>query len=218
MSAKKTAWVVFLLVAAVIVIIYLARTMAPAAQTQADPEPTDTALGQHPAPAQVDKTNGFAQPYPDGPQAPEQHTPVQYPRQTIASPPTQRPDAEDPAAVAKAFLTVYNSRDSESDRSWRATTKPWLTPELAQKLPTVPNGALEGKAPTSVGKVQIKDNVKDWGVDTPLRWSHQVEVTLHTQDQGTYLLDYRVRAQLTDQGWRINAAPLDSWHRIELEK
>lgn len=186
-----------------------------AATTEATPD----------SPAGVDRANGFAQVSPDADQAPPatpdaaqasgQPTPAQAERQEITAPPAPTPDTQDPAAVASAFLTVYNSRTSETDESWKETTQAWLVPDLVTQLPLVPNGALEGKTPAAVRTVEVGKNVEDWGIDTPLRWAHHVQVTVDTQDQGTYLLEYRLRAQLTDQGWLINASPLDSWQRVE---
>lgn len=213
MTAKRTAWAAFLIAAAVIVVVYLFKTAPPAADTHVSSE--QSAQPRAVTSAEVDDANGFAQPSPDAPQAPEGATPMQYDRQTITSAPTPTPSPEDPEAVAKAFLTVYNTRASETDKTWRTGTQQWLTPELAQQLPDTPNGAVQGKAPTAVEKIEVKGNVAEWGRDTPLRWAHHVNVTVATQDQGTYLVEYRVRAQLTEQGWLLNAVPLDSWQRIE---
>lgn len=246
MTAKKAAWTAFLVCAALILAFYYLQVSAQtSAQTSAQaPASTQAAEGgaaaedagtdtggdrggdgqpeatgsESDSPAGVDRANGFAQPYPDAPQAPEASDPAppkQYERQEITAPSVPAPDTQDPAAVAGAFLTVYNSRASETDQTWQETVQPWLTPDLAQQMPAVTNGALTGKTPTSVSAIEVGDNVEEWGTDTPLRWARYVQVTMGTQDQGTYLLEYRVRAQLTDQGWLINAAPLDSWQRVE---
>lgn len=231
MTAKKAAWTAFLVAAALILVFYFLQyprtvqtsdTGAPAqtSETAEAPRPQaaqspETLQSESDSPAGVDRGNGFAQPSPDAPQAPELATPMQYERQEITAPPIPAPDTQDPEAVASAFLTVYNSRAGETDKSWQDTAQPWLTPDLAQQLPLVTNGALTGKTPTAVGEIEIGENVEDWGTDTPLRWSHHVQVTVNTQDQGSYVLEYRIRSQLTDQGWLINAAPLDSWQRVE---
>lgn len=219
MSAKKAAWATFAVVAALILAVYFAG-QNPATEAGADSDAT--AGAQDPAPSasasasETDLGNGFSQLYPDAPQAPVQPTAVQYERQEITAPvvPAEL-DTEDVAAVTRAFLTFYNSRESETDTSWQETVSPWLVPDLAAQLPTLTNGALEGKAPVAVSAVEIGENVKDWGVDTPLRWSRHVQVIVDTQDQGSYALSYRVQAQLTDQGWLINTATLDSWQRVE---
>lgn len=166
------------------------------------------------SPAGIDRGNGFAQGFPDADQAPVQPELAQYERHTITFPPAPTPDTQDPAAVAEAFLTVYNSRSSESDDTWQEDTQAWLVPDLAAQLQVVTNGALEGKTPAAVRAVQVGENVTEWGIDTPLRWAHHVQVIVDTQDQGSYALDYRVRSQLTEQGWLINAAPLDGWQRV----
>jgi hypothetical protein len=223
MTAKRTAWAAFLVAAALIVAVHFLRTPLPAPDAAAEQQQSETVQGPQsgvagsgsPTPgSEVDRSNGFAQPFPDHAQAPETAGPRQYERQTIAPPSVPEPDENDPAAVAEAFLTVYNTRSAETDKSWQETVPQWLTPDLAQQLPGVSNGALEGKAPTAVSAVAIKGNVEDWGPDTPLRWAHHADVTMYTQDNGTYVLAFRVRSQLTDQGWLINAVPLDSWHRI----
>ena len=221
MSAKKVAWAAFAVVAALILAAYFVG-QNPATEAGADSD--STAGTQDPAPAPsasasapvTDLGNGFSQLYPDAPQAPVQPSAVQYERQEITAPalPAEL-DTEDAAAVTRVFLTFYNSRESETDTSWQETVSPWLVPDLAAQLPTLTNGALEGKAPAAVSAVEIGENVKDWGVDTPLRWSRHVQVIVDTQDQGSYALSYRVQAQLTDQGWLINTATLDSWQRVE---
>ncbi|MBG6184732.1 hypothetical protein IWX65_002710 [Arthrobacter sp. CAN_A214] len=234
MTAKKAAWMAFAIGAVLILAFYfLQNTQGASQQAGAGAQTSPAAADQKQAaaedasdatataeptldsPAGVDRGNGFAQASPDAAQAPVQPTPAQYERQEITAPPVPTPDMQDPAAVAGAFLTVYNSRTSETDESWKGTTEPWLVPDLAAQLPLVPNGALEGKTPAAVRTVEVGENVEDWGIDTPLRWAHHVQVTVDTQDQGSYLLEYRLRSQLTDQGWLINAAPLDSWQRVK---
>ena len=218
MNAKKAAWAAVAVAAALILAFYFTNQNA---GTQAGPESDKNSGSQNPAPeaspspAVTDRGNGFSQPSPDAPQAPVQPTPVQYDRQEITAPSSPDPDPQDAAEVTRAFMTVYNYRESETDKSWQETAKPWLVPDLAAQLPTLTNGALEGKAPAAVSKVEIGENIKDWGIDTPLRWSRHVQVTTDTQDHGTYRLSYRVQAQLTDQGWLINSAQLDSWQRVE---
>ena len=217
----------------------------PAAAAQEQTEEAGDAAGVSAAteatpdsPAGVDRANGFAQAFPDADQAPPatqpatqdapatpgadqaplatpEPTPAQVERSEITMPPLPVPDMQDPAAVAGAFLTVYNSRTGETDENWKATTEPWLVPDLVTQLPLVPNGALEGKTPAAVRTVEVGENVEEWGIDTPLRWAHHVQVTVDTQDQGTFLLENRLRSQLTDQGWLINAAPLDTWQKVE---
>lgn len=245
MTAKKAAWTAFVVGAVLILAFYflqsaqgsstLAGSGAPTsptapAQEQADAEDQDasdttaTAQPTVDSPAGVDRANGFAQVSPDADQAPPappdatqaaQPTPAPSERRKITAPPVPTPDMQDPAAVASAFLTVYNSRTAETDEEWKDITEPWLVPDLAAQLPLVPNGALEGKTPAAVRTVKVGENVEHWGIDTPLRWAHHVQVTVDTQDQGSYLLEYRLRSQLTDQGWLINAAPLDSWQKVE---
>lgn len=223
MTAKSTAWAAFLVAAALIVAVHFLRTPPPApdaaaeqqSETAQSPQSSLEGSDSPTSASEVDRANGFAQPSPDHAQAPETAGPRQYERQTIVPPSVPEPDENDPAAVAEAFLTVYNTRSAETDKSWQETVPQWLTPDLAQQLPSVSNGALEGKTPTAVRAVAIKGNVEDWGPDTPLRWAHHADVTVDTQDDGTYVLAFRVRSQLTDQGWLINAAPLDNWHRID---
>lgn len=220
MTIKKTALIVFAVAAVVILAIYYFQSTAqrtnagPSTETTASVEKPKTAQGGSQSPDTVDQANGFSQPSPDADQATELATPLQYKKQTITAPAMPKPDMQKPATVAQAFLTIYNSRSSDTDVSWQETVKPWLTPDLAEKLPTVPNGSLTGKAPAAVTAVKVGDQVKDWGIDTPLRWSHNMQVTMATQDQGTYTINYRVQAQLTDQGWLVNTAKLDTWQRV----
>jgi hypothetical protein len=245
MTAAKAAWTAFAIGAILILTFYAlqnvpqnvqstaqdagagVQTSAAAEEQARDETEAQAAATTEPtldSPAGVDRANGFAQVSPDADQAPPatpdtdasgQPTAAPVERKEITMPPVPTPDVQDPAAVAGAFLTVYNSRMSETDESWESATEPWLVPDLITQLPLVPNGALEGKTPAAVRTVEVGENVADWGIDTPLRWGHHVQVTVDTEDQGTYLLEYRLRAQLTDQGWLINAAPLDSWQRVE---
>jgi hypothetical protein len=244
MTARKAAWMAFAIGAVLILAFYFlqntqgtstqAESSAPTSSTatveeQAEAGTVDATTEPTPdSPAGVDRANSFAQVSPDADQAPPA-TPPATPdaeaagqpiaapveRQKITMPPVPTPDTQDPVAVVGAFLTIYNSRTSETDESWKSVTEPWLVPDLVTQLPLVPNGAVEGKTPAAVRTVEVGENVSEWGIDTPLRWGHHVQVTVDTEDQGTYLLEYRVRAQLTDQGWLINAAPLDSWQKVQ---
>lgn len=221
MTVKKALWTVFAVAAAIIVVVYFSQTTGqssnaePTPETSATPKAQSTPQGPNPTPAEVDRGNGFSQLYPDADQAPEQADEKKYEHKEIKPPTVPAVDPQKPDTVAQAFLTVYNSRSSETDQSWQETVKPWITPDLAEKLPTVTNGSLTDKTPAAVTTAKVGEHVNDWGADTPLRWSHQIQVTMDTQDHGTYLIDYRVQAQLTDQGWLINTAKLDTWQRVE---
>lgn len=221
MTIKKAFWAVFAVAAAVIVVIFFVQNTAPKTGAESSPETSAAAQAQgtaqsvSTAPAAVDEINGFSQTNPDAAQAPDLATEKQFERKNITAPSVPAVDLQKPASVTEAFLTVYNSRENETDQSWKETITPWVTPDLAEKLSAATNDALAGKTPAAVSAVKVGEHVSDWGSDTPLRWSHQVQVTVDTQDNGTYKLDYRVQAQLTDQGWLVNTAKLDTWNRVE---
>lgn len=220
MTIKKALWAVFAVAAAVIIVIFFVQNTAPKTNAGTSP-PTATAAqaqstpqGVSATPAEVDQANGFSQLYPDAEQAPELGTDKAYEHKNIKAPSVPAVDVQKPASVTEAFLTVYNSREGETDQSWQEKIKPWVTPDLSEELSEASNDALAGKTPAAVSAVKVGKHVADWGSDTPLRWSHHVEVTVDTQDNGTYLLQYRMQAQLTDQGWLVNTVKLDAWNRV----
>lgn len=154
------------------------------------------------------------QPHPDHPQAPVAAEGHSYDPQQIEQPKIPDPDRQDPASVANAFLIAYNSRTDEKDTGWEETVEPWVTEGLNQELDTDGNKALEEKYPTAVKKVEVGDQIKDMGVDTPVRWSHRAKVTVATEHEGTYAITFKVREQLTESGWKLNTAAVDSWKRV----
>lgn len=227
MSAKKIAWVVGGILAVIVLLTFLARTApteepapndsSPSATAQKRERTEETTTSPAASTPPPGEDNAFVDPDPTGPQAVEQPTGVAptHKHQNVVQPKTPTPDQQDPEAVAKAWLTIFNSRTSEQDQGWKTTGKPWLTEPMLQGAADMGNQGLKGRYPAAVSKIEVKEPVEAWGPDTPIRWAHYVEVTVKTEDHGTMLLKYRIREQLAEQGWMINASPLDSWQTLQ---
>lgn len=151
----------------------------------------------------------------DHPQAPEISDPSLQPRtetsRSVEPAATPSVDTNKPSSVAEGFMIAYNSQQSGDDDTWEEKTKKWAQPELIEALSRKKDGPLSELSPTAATSVEVKGNVSEWGRDTPLRWAHHLTVTVDTSTDGTYLIDYRVRAYKTDSGWVVNSASVESW-------
>lgn len=151
----------------------------------------------------------------DHPQAPDVSDPSLQPRtetsKSVGPAADPHVDTAKPDSVAEGFMIAYNSQQSANDDTWEKKTKKWAQPELIDALSGKKDTALAGLYPTAATSVDIKDNVSEWGRDTPVRWAHHLTVTVDTATDGTYLIDYRVRVLKTDSGWIVNSASVESW-------
>lgn len=179
-----------------------AEATAPTHTSQAITQPTATPTD-----------NGITITYPDTDQAPERPTTTPtYTHQTITQPtPTENLDRNNPEAVAREVITLYTSRTSHTDTTYQDQIRPLITDNLAQEIgphlpPFDPN-----TYPIAIQEVHLGDNIKEWGIDTPARYSHYATATINTATHGTYTLNYRTAAIKTPTGWTITDLTIDSW-------
>lgn len=220
MTMKRSLWIIAGVIAVILAVTFIGQISPQTKKSQPSDQSSSEDAGQSkeassPTQTPQDPDNKFAAPNPDHAQAPSSYQPAGHDHQEITEPKTPTPDQQDAGQVAEAWLTVFHSRKDHIDDSWQKTGKNWVTPDMMNAAKQMDNGAIEGKTPTAVSKVEIKGNVEDWGIDTPVRWAHYVEVTVKTADDGDLVVKTRVRQQLTDQGWRINASTIDSWQAVK---
>ncbi|WP_237189260.1 hypothetical protein [Rothia nasimurium] len=135
-----------------------------------------------------------------------------YTHQTITQPtPTENLDRNNPEAVAREVITLYTSRTAHTDTTYQDQIRPLITDNLAQEIgphlpPFDPN-----TYPIAIQEVHLGDNIKEWGIDTPARYSHYATATINTATHGTYTLNYRTAAIKTPTGWTITDLTIDSW-------
>lgn len=183
-------------------------------QTQA---PTTTPATHDPAiptAAPTTTDNGISIAYPDADQAPERPTTTpSYLTQEITQPtPTQNLDRTNPEATATEVLTLYTSRTSNTDTTYQDQINSLITEDLAQEIYAAPLPAFTNSYPIAVQDVTIGENIKEWGTDTPARYSHYATTTVATATHGNYQLNYRIAAINTPNGWTITDLSLDSWN------
>lgn len=159
--------------------------------------------------------NGIRVPYQDAPQAVEQETATPtYTHQNITQPtPKKDLDTNDPKAVTTEAITLYTSRTSAEDKNYQKQLKPITTEELAAELKQIRLKPFDGQYPVAVKEVTLGANIKDWGIDTPSRYSHYATATVATEKNGTYELNYRIAAAKTKDGWKVTDLALDTWSK-----
>lgn len=168
------------------------------------------------ASSQVPTDNGIKIAYPDAPQAPGTPEPAPtYSAQTITQPtPNPHLDRQDAQAVAKEAITLFSSRTSPTDDTYKKQLEPLTTEELHDELSAMPMSIFTDKYPAAVKDVSINENIKEWGIDTPARYSHYATAQIATQNSGTLEVQYRVAAIKMEQGWTITDLAVDSYKII----
>lgn len=160
--------------------------------------------------------NGIDIAYGDADQAAERPTETPtYQEQTITQPtPVADLDRDNAKAVAAEAITLYTSRTSATDTTYQGQLKPITTEALQNEIFTIRLKAFDGKYPIAVEKVTLGENIAEWGVDTPARYSHYATAIVNTQDSGSFEVQYRVAASKTPKGWTVTDLAVDSWKRI----
>lgn len=160
--------------------------------------------------------NGIDIAYGDADQAAERPTETPtYQHQDIKQPTPQADlDRDNAQAVATEAITLYTSRTSATDTTYQNQLKPITTEALQNEIFTIRLKAFDGKYPIAVEKVNLGENIAEWGVDTPARYSHYATARVKTQDDGTFEVHYRVAATKTKNGWTVTDLAVDSWKRL----
>ncbi|PPH34150.1 hypothetical protein [Rathayibacter rathayi] len=123
-------------------------------------------------------------------------------------------NAQDAASVAQTWATTYFTRPEASSIAWKKILDPYLDGALVDQLDSVTfegNGPLVGKTPTSVTDVGLHDASQGAGIDTPVRWSRNADITVHASDGTTVVLSYALELNLSADGWVIVQAQQTSW-------
>lgn len=160
--------------------------------------------------------NGIDIAYGDADQAAERPTETPtYQHHDIKQPtPVADLDRENAKAVVAEAITLYTSRTSATDTTYQEQLKPITTEALQNEIFTIRLKAFDGKYPIAVEKVSLGENIAEWGVDTPARYSHYATAVVNTQDSGSFEVQYRVGAAKTKDGWTLTDLAVDSWKRI----
>ncbi|MEV7801161.1 hypothetical protein AB0O14_18925 [Microbacterium foliorum] len=166
--------------------------------------------------SQAPTDNGIKIAYPDAPQAPGTPEPAPtYSAQTITQPaPNPQLDRQDAQAVVKEAITLFSSRTSLTDDTYKKQLEPLTTEELHSELSAMPMSIFADKYPAAVKDVSINENIKEWGIDTPVRYSHYATAQIVTQNSGTLEVQYRIAAIKMEQGWTITDLAVDSYKII----
>lgn len=185
-------------------------TPQPQAQTTTDTNHHNPAI---PTTTPTATDNGIKVAYPDTDQAPERPTETpSYPTQDITQPtPNPNLDRNNPQDLATEVITLYTSRTSNTDTTYQDQITTYLTEDLKTEIFNTPLAPFNDTYPIAVQNVTIGKNIKEWGIDTPARYSHYATATIATSNHGNYTLDYRIAAIRTQNGWTITDLTIDSW-------
>lgn len=153
----------------------------------------------------------------DGPQAAPGNTapavPSHAPKE-IPEPTKPKVDMSNQESVAKGFATAYLSRPREDWNDWTEWVRDYTTPELVSQLKTLAfhdKSPLSGKTPTRVSDVKILPAEKGSGVDTPIRWSRNLEVSVESADGTLFVVTYAAMLSKSEKGWVVTEAVEMFW-------
>lgn len=169
-----------------------------------EPAPTPTATGSY-------SVDG------GGPQAPTGNAAPTLPSRepvTIPAPVQPTVDPANQESVAKGFATAYLSRPSGEWGDWQEWISGYTTPALLTQLETLAfhdKSPLTGKEPTQVTDVKILPADEGEAVDTPIRWSRNLEVAVQSADGMTTLITYAVTLSKGENGWVVSKAVEQFW-------
>lgn len=193
--------------------LFIWKTTTQEAEIETPPAPTHQPLPTSLTTGPTPTDNGIEIPYRDADQAPERPTETPtHPTQEINQPtPNPELDRQNPEAVAREIITLYTSRTSDTDTTYQEQIKDHLTPELTEEIFNAPLTAFTDAYPIAVQEVNFGDNISEWGIDTPVRYSHYATAKIATATHGNYIVDYRIAAMHNGEHWVITDLAIDSW-------
>lgn len=118
-------------------------------------------------------------------------------------------DREDPEAVVQTWATAYLQREEPFDTAWMDVLYDFTSAPVVQQLSLQafgPEQILDGKAPTTLGAVEITDPAPDAEKNTPVRWSHTVTTHVTGADGSVTVIAFSVVMIHTREGWEITSA------------
>lgn len=113
-------------------------------------------------------------------------------------------EAKNPESVAKGFVSSYLNRPARDWNEWQAWVAEYSTPELVVQISKA--NPLEDSGmeyPVSVKSVEIMPAKQDAAMDTPVRWSRNVAVTVEGANGETDSLGFAVMLFEGENGWVV---------------
>lgn len=144
-------------------------------------------------------------------------TPVTGGEGSATEEPTPAPEAsasdatadEDQAeSVARQWAMDYLERESAEDTTWKDAMGEYTIASVVEQLDAQafrPEGIMDGQAPTTVTDVVIADPAADAETNTPVRWSHNVIVTVQGQDGTAKTITFGLVLMAGDGGWSVTS-------------
>jgi hypothetical protein len=143
-------------------------------------------------------------------------TPSATPEPTGEPSPTATPgegggstlDREDPEAVVQTWAEAYLQREEPFDTAWMDVLYEFTSAPVVSQLSLQafgPEQILDGKAPTTLGAVEITEPAPDAEKNTPVRWSHTVTTHVTGADGSVTVIAFSVVMLHTRDGWEITS-------------
>ncbi|MEE2524539.1 hypothetical protein [Pseudarthrobacter sp. J47] len=132
----------------------------------------------------------------------------------IPTPQAVTADPQQADQVAQAWAKGYLSRGEAGENAWRGFITPYTAEELLPILDTLAfqgSDPLAGKEPTQVLEVKVLPAPKGEPVDTPTRWTRNLEVPVQSHDGSTTVITYTVTSYLGEKGWQVTDAVQKFW-------
>jgi hypothetical protein len=144
--------------------------------------------------------------------APAPQTVTPTPEPTTSAPATAV-DTSKPEAVAVAWAKAYFSRPTGNDTGFIAAIDPLIDPSLREFMRTDEynidgKGVLDQSEGTRVLDVKITPQDGSVGIDTPIRWTRTVTVSVEGLKTGKKTdVPYTLELRRADTAWFIVGAP-----------
>lgn len=142
--------------------------------------------------------------------APQTVTPTPAP---TTSAPAAAVDTSKPEAVAVAWAKAYFSRPTGNDTGFIAAIDPLIDPSLREYMRTDEynidgKGFLDQSEGTRVLDVKITPQDGSVGIDTPIRWTRTVTISVEGLTTGKKInIPYILELRRADKPWFIVGAP-----------
>lgn len=117
-------------------------------------------------------------------------------------------DREDPEAVVQTWAKTYLQREEPFDTAWMDVLYDFTSAPVVSQLSLQafgPEQILDGKAPTTLGTVEITAPAPDAEKNTPVRWSRTVTTHVAGADGSVTVIAFGVVMIHTRDGWEITS-------------
>ncbi|MBW8764528.1 MAG: hypothetical protein JF592_18440 [Microbacterium sp.] len=135
-------------------------------------------------------------------------TPEPTPGETPGEGGTATLDREDPEAVVQTWAEAYLQREEPFDTSWMDVLYEFTSAPVVSQLSLQafgPEQILDGKAPTTLGTVEITEPAPDAEKNTPVRWSRTVTTHVTGADGSVSVIAFGIVMIHTREGWEITS-------------